>query len=529
MLETRSQPSRMAGDSPCFSVPADYLQFQNIGKTFPGVRALDGISFGVTEGSVHALMGENGAGKSTLLKILGGAYQPTSGTLSLGGTGQIFPDTAAALAAGVAIIYQELHLVPRLSVAENLYLGHLPANGGWVDRRALLEAARRQLDLLGEGIDPRREVGTLSIAQRQMIEIAKALSRNAKVIAFDEPTSSLTRRESDRLFEVIRRLRDEGRVILYVSHRMEEIYALCDAATVFRDGRHVATHARLSDLTPDALIREMVGRTIDDIFHYQPRPHGDGAPALEVSGLLGPGLCEPANLTVARGEILGIFGLIGAGRSELLRLLAGAARIGGGTVRADGQPVAIHRPADAIRAGIVLCPEDRKHEGIVPIRSVQENLNLSARRHHAALGFFVNERWERDNAAGHVRALGVKTPTLAQPIVHLSGGNQQKVILARWLSETVRVMMLDEPTRGIDVGAKSEIYSIIYDLAATGVGVLIVSSELPEVMGVCDRLLVMRQGRLVANLARGERTPEEILALALPVTAAPADLITTAP
>ena len=500
-------------------MPAVFLQFQSVGKTFPGVRALDDITFGVAEGSVHALMGENGAGKSTLLKILGGAYQPTSGTLSLAGATQVFPTTASALAAGVAIIYQELHLVPRLSVAENLYLGHLPASGGWVDRRELHEAAGRLLESLGEDIDPRTEVGTLSIAQRQMVEIAKALSRDAKVIAFDEPTSSLTRRESDRLFEVIRRLRDEGRVILYVSHRMEEIFALCDAATVFRDGRHVATHPQLSAITPDALIREMVGRTIEDIFRYQPRSHG--APALEVCGLRGPGLREPANLTVAKREILGVFGLIGAGRSELLRLLAGATPIEGGTVLVGGAPVAIRCPADAIRAGVVLCPEDRKHDGIVPIRSVQENLNLSARRSHAALGVFVDERWETANAAEHVRALGVKTPSLAQPIVHLSGGNQQKVILARWLSEDVRVMMLDEPTRGIDVGAKSEIYSIIYDLAARGVGVLVVSSELPEVMGICDRLLVMRQGCLVADLARGERTAEEILSLALPVTAAP--------
>ena len=503
---------------------ADYLLFQNIGKSFPGVRALDGIRFDVAEGSIHALMGENGAGKSTLLKILGGAYQPSEGSLTLGGVAQAFLSTSAALAAGVAIIYQELHLVPRLSVAENIFLGHLPRRGGWVQQRDLHAGAQRQLDLLGEEIDPRAEVGTLSIAQRQMVEIAKALSRDAKVIAFDEPTSSLTQRESDRLFEVIRRLRDQGRVILYVSHRMDEIFALCDAATVFRDGQHVATHPRLAEVGPDALIREMVGRTIEDIYRYQPRVHG--APALEVRGLEGSGLREPVDLTVAKGEIVGIFGLIGAGRSELLRLLAGVERAAGGTVAVDGKPVSIRRPADAIRAGLVLCPEDRKQEGIVPIRSVLENVNLSARRRHAAFGCLVDERWERANAGEHVRALGVKTPSLAQPIVHLSGGNQQKVILARWLSETVRVMMLDEPTRGIDVGAKSEIYAILYDLAARGAGVLVVSSELPEVTGICDRLLVMRQGRLVANLARGERSAEEILALALPLTAAPAEPLT---
>ena len=500
--------------------PAEYLRFQEISKTFPGVRALDGISFGVAEGSVHALMGENGAGKSTLLKILGGAYQPTGGSLSLGGVPRRFSSTASALSAGVAIIYQELHLVPRLSVAENLYLGHLPSRAGWVSRRALHEAARQLLALLGEDLDPRAEVGTLSIAQRQMVEIAKALSREAKVIAFDEPTSSLTRRESDRLFAVIRQLRDQGRAILYVSHRMEEIFSVCDAATVFRDGCHVATHPQLAAITTDTLVRQMVGRTIEDIYRYQPRSHG--SPALEVSSLSGQGLRELASLTVAKGEIVGVFGLIGAGRSELLRLLAGAVPVEGGTIRVDGQAVSIRRPADAIRCGLVLCPEDRKQEGIVPIRSVQENLNLSARRRHARLGFLVDEHWERANAGEHVRALGVKTPSLAQPIVHLSGGNQQKVILARWLSEEVRVMMLDEPTRGIDIGVKSEIYAILYDLAARGVGVLVVSSELPEVMGICDRLLVMRQGCLVADFARGERSAEEILSHALPLTAAPA-------
>ena len=498
---------------------SEYLRFENIGKTFPGVRALDEISFGLAEGGVHALMGENGAGKSTLLKILSGVYRQSAGTIIINGQARAFASTADALAAGVAVIYQELHLVPRLSVAENLYLGHLPRRGGWVSRRALHEAARQQLDLLGENIDSRAEVGTLSIAQRQMVEIAKALSRDAKVIAFDEPTSSLTKRESDRLFQVIRQLRAEGRVILYVSHRMEEIYALCDAATILRDGRHVATYPELKNITPKTLITKMVGRTIDDIFHYRSRPHGE--PVLEVLGLRGRGVQAPLDLTVSKGEIVGIFGLVGAGRSEFLKLLAGAETVRGGTIAVDGRPVVLRRPADAIRAGLVLCPEDRKKEGIVPIRSVLENLNLSARRQHSALGIFINDRWERENAESHVRSLAVKTPSLKQPIVHLSGGNQQKVILARWLSERIRVIMLDEPTRGIDIGAKSEIYSILYDLAERGIGVLIVSSELPEVMGICDRIIIMRQSRFVAQSGRGERTAEEILSLALPVANLP--------
>ncbi len=500
---------------------AEFLEFRGVAKSFPGVQALGGITFGVAEGSVHALMGENGAGKSTLLKILSGAYQPTAGTISLGGEAHVFHSTADAINAGVAVIYQELHLAPELSVAENLFLGHLPNRGGWVDRRALLEAAREQLARLGEEIDPRAKAGSLSIAQRQMIEIAKALSREAKVIAFDEPTSSLTTRESERLFKVIKDLQNQGRVILYVSHRMEEIFAICDAATVLRDGRHVETYARLEGVSPGTLISKMVGRAIEDIFHYTPRPHG--SVALEVKELLGPGLREPVSFSVAKGEIAGFFGLVGAGRSELLKLIYGAERAETGTIAVDGQPVSVESPGEAIRAGIVLCPEDRKKEGIVPIRSVMENLNLSARRHHATLGF-IDEKWERENAGQHVKSLGVKTPSLAQPIVHLSGGNQQKVILARWLSEQVKVIMLDEPTRGIDVGAKSEIYSIIYDLAQRGVGVIIVSSELPEVMGICDRILVMRQRRFVAEISRGEATPEKILSLALPVAPPPREI-----
>ncbi|HEY8898972.1 MAG TPA: L-arabinose ABC transporter ATP-binding protein AraG [Chthoniobacterales bacterium] len=497
---------------------AGYLQFKGIRKHFPGVRALDGVTFGVAEGSVHALMGENGAGKSTLLKTLSGAHRPTDGTLVIGGVDCAFASTADAIRAGVAVIYQELHLAPELSVAENLFLGHLPARAGWVDRRSLLEAARRQLEILGEEIDPRVKVGSLSIAQRQMVEIAKALSRDAKIIAFDEPTSSLTARESERLFRVIADLRKQGRVILYVSHRMEEIFAICDAATVLRDGRHVETFATLDRVEPGTLISRMVGRAIDDIFHYEPRARGTAA--LEVTQMLGPGLREPASFSVAKGEIVGFFGLVGAGRSELLKLIYGAERTKSGRVAVDGRAVTIRRPQDAIGAGIVLCPEDRKKEGIVPIRSVMENLNLSARRHHARAGF-INEKWERENAGRHVRALGVRTPSLEQPIVHLSGGNQQKVILARWLSEEVKVIMLDEPTRGIDVGAKSEIYSIIYDLAKRGVGVIVVSSELPEVMGICDRILVMRQGVVVAEVSREDATAEKILSLALPVSTPP--------
>jgi L-arabinose transport system ATP-binding protein len=492
-----------------------YLVFDAITKTYPGVKALRGVSFGVHEGTVHALMGENGAGKSTLLKALSGAHQPTTGTLRIAGKDHVFHSTSAAMAAGVAVIYQELHLVPEMTVAENIYLGHLPARGGLVDRSRLRELATQQLRRLGEDIDPDTKLAHLPIGQRQMVEIAKALTRGAKVIAFDEPTSSLSAREIDKLFKVIADLRSEGCAILYVTHRMEEVFRLCDACTVLRDGAHVKTYEALKAITPDVLVKDMVGRDIADVYGYRPRSHGE--PALEVERIFGPGVNAPVSLNVARGEILGLFGLVGAGRTELLKLLFGATPATAGSIKIHGSTTSVRRPADAIHAGLVYCTEDRKKEGIVPVASVQENCNISARRHHVRFGGIINERWEKQNAQHQSTSLAVKTPSLSQLIKNLSGGNQQKVILGRWLSEDVKVLMLDEPTRGIDVGAKSEIYNLIFKLAADGVGVLVVSSDLPEVLGLADRLLVMRQGKISAEFLRADFNPERILATALPV------------
>ena len=496
---------------------ATRLAFSAVTKDFPGVRALDDVSFAAEGGRVHALMGENGAGKSTLLKILSGAYTPTQGTLEIDGQPQVFDDTAAAIAAGVAVIYQELFLVPEMSVAENLFLGHLPARHGIIDQAKLRADARRQLAWVGEDIDPDTKVGHLPIAQRQLVEIAKALSRGARVIAFDEPTSSLSSREVERLFGVIRDLRARGHVVLYVTHRMDEVFAICDAVTVLRDGRHIRTFDSLTGLTVDEIIRQMVGRDLKNVFNYSPRPLG--APVLEVKQVAGPGLTAPVSLAVASGEIVGMFGLVGAGRSELLKLVYGAVPCTGGAVCLDGRGPTPASPRDAINRGLVFCPEDRKRDGIVPVRSVEENINLSARRHHAAGGFVLNNDWERTNAEQHVASLAIKTASLDTAIGFLSGGNQQKAILARWLSEKVRVILLDEPTRGIDVGAKSEIYAIIQRLAASGVGVLFVSSELPEVLGLADRVLVMRGGALSGEFTRGEATEERVLKAALPVTA----------
>jgi len=491
-----------------------FLQFEHISKTFPGVQALGDVSFSVSEGNVHALVGENGAGKSTLLKILSGASAPSAGCVRVAGTERRFASSAEAIRAGVAVIHQELQLAPDLSVAENIYLGNLPARIGILNRKQLRADAQRQLQRLGEDIDPFTPIRQLSMAQRQMVEIAKALARGAKILAFDEPTSSLSSREVQRLFAIIRELQRANHVILYVSHRLDEIFSLCDSATVLRDGRHVQTFTDLKTVSSDMLVNSMVGRNIADVFQYQARAHG--AMALELVGVSSRSLPKPASFGVKQGEIVGLFGLVGAGRSELMRLLYGAERMRTGTVHICGEPVVIRSPADAIRKGLMFCPEDRKQHGIVAVRSVLENINMSARRIHSHAGVLINERWERANANRQIRQLGIRTPSPRQLMRNLSGGNQQKAILARWLSEKIKVILLDEPTRGIDVGAKSEVYSIIFDLARQGVGVVIASSDLPEALGICDRLLIMRHGEIVGELAREQASEAAALRLALP-------------
>ena len=488
-----------------------YLSFRGIGKTFPGVNALTDISFDCYAGQVHALMGENGAGKSTLLKILSGNYAPTTGTLAIRGEEMAFADTTAALNAGVAIIYQELHLIPEMTVAENIYLGQLPHKGGVVNRSLLNYEAGLQLKHLGLDVDPLKY---LSIGQWQMVEIAKALARNAKIIAFDEPTSSLSKREIENLFRVIRELRQEGRTILYVSHRMEEIFALSDAITVFKDGRYVRTFSDMQQVNHDQLVQAMVGRDLGDIYHWKPREYGPER--LRLENVKAPGVRTPVSLSVRSGEIVGLFGLVGAGRSELMKGLFGGTRISAGRVSIDGARVDIQKPAHAIRAGMMLCPEDRKAEGIIPVHSVRDNINISARRKFIRAGCLINDSWESSNADHHIRSLNIKTPGPEQLIMNLSGGNQQKAILGRWLSEDMKVILLDEPTRGIDVGAKHEIYNVIYELAKRGVAVLFASSDLPEVLGVADRIVVMREGEIAGELLHEQANEQQALNLAMP-------------
>ncbi len=487
------------------------LTIRGISKGFSGVQALQDVSFDVRGGSVHALCGENGAGKSTLLKVLSGVHRPDQGSLEIDGKRCDFRSAIDALDGGVAVIYQELNLIPDMSIAENVWLGHYSRKGPFVDFKELERKTRESLQKVGLDVHPSTKLGSLSLAQKQMVEIAKALTRNAKVIAFDEPTSSLSSREVDTLFGLIAELKSRGMAILYVSHRMDEVTHLCDACTVLRDGRHVETFATMDGVNAGTIVNRMVGRDL-----VAPRTEDEqefGADVLSLNSITGPGLKEPISLSVRAGEIVGIFGLIGAGRTELLK----AVYLGSeGEVGIEGQNIPRKGAASSIKSGLVLCPEDRKHEGIVPMMSVAENLNLSIRRTLAKFGIWLASNEERKNAEDFRDRLRIKTASLQTPISNLSGGNQQKVILARWLSERIRVVLLDEPTRGIDVGSKAEIYGIVRDLARKGIAVLFVSSELPEVLALSDRVFVMCEGRVTGSMKTSEATEAKLLALALP-------------
>jgi L-arabinose transport system ATP-binding protein len=493
---------------------AHYLEFKNITKEFPGVKALDSVSFSVDKGSVHGLLGENGAGKSTLLKTLSGVHQPTGGEIYIDGQKKVFNSTRDSLDAGVSIIYQELNLVPEMTVSENLMLGHLPKKNPFIDKKKLREIAERKIEELAEDIDPNTKIKDLSIGQRQMIEIGKALLQNSRIIAFDEPTSSLSQREVEHLFEIIRGLKKQGYAIIYISHRMEEIFELCDSVTVLRDGQKIETFNNMEEVTHDLLVKRMVGREITDIYGYEPREQGEVI--FEVDDIYGEGLSEKVNFSVAAGEIVGFFGLVGAGRSELLKLVYGAKPVESGKVKVHGKEVKVDSPSAAIKGGVSLLPEDRKDEGIIPVRSVNENINISCRRHILKSNLFLDKEKEQENTEYYIDKLGIKTPSGEQLIGNLSGGNQQKAILARWLSEKIDIFLMDEPTRGIDVGAKYEIYKIMYQLAKEGKGVVFVSSDLPEVLGVADRVIVMRDGKVIGSLSREEANDEKVLSMALP-------------
>ena len=493
--------------------PIPFLRIRGLTKSFPNVKALADVGFDVRGGEILALMGENGAGKSTLLKVLSGDYRPDAGTLELAGRAVAFTSPSDAHGSGIRVIYQEPEIVGGVSVAENLYLGELPRHRlGWVDREELRRRVGDDLHRFGfaDVLDPAMLGEALSPAQRQLVEVVRALKSGVRLLCLDEPTSSLTEAESERLFALIGRLKADGMAIIYVSHRLREITRLADRVVILRDGRLVADDAA-SNLSQADIVRLMVGRALG--AQTREKRVADGNVVLRVVGLRTQIHAE-IDLEVRAGEVVGLAGLIGAGRSELARAIFGDFPRLGGTVEVAGRAVRPGDPRAAIAAGLAFAPEDRKGQALVLMRSVLENTTLPI-LDQLSVGHFVRRRRERAVAAGYVDRLRIRTPSLDQDVAKLSGGNQQKVVLARWLATKPRVLILDEPTRGIDVGAKAEIYQLIDELAQEGMGVLLISSELPEVLGLADRILVMQAGRITGELPAARASEAAVMELAM--------------
>ena len=485
------------------------LRLAGISKAFAGVRALDAVDFEVRAGEVHALCGENGAGKSTLMKIMSGIYQPDAGTICFNGASLTFGSPRAAEAHGVVMIHQELNLVPHLSVAENMFLAREPKRGWFIDRARMRADATRSLARLGVAIDPDLPVHQLPVAQQQMVEIAKALSMDAKVFIMDEPTSSLTEAETGHLFRAIGELRRDGVGIVYISHRLDEMARIVDRVTVLRDGRWISSSA-FAATTVDRIVAQMVGRELEDKFPPRrsiPTPQT----LLEVRGLRRDGAFGPVDFDLRRGEILGFAGLIGAGRTEVARTLFGAEAKDAGSIRFGGEELRVRSPIDAIRQGIAYVCEDRKAHGLAVKMTVAENITLANLHAVCRAGGFIDFNAETETARRYIDALGIRTTGPRQPARLLSGGNQQKVVIGKWLFRQARLIIFDEPTRGIDVGAKYAIYELMDRLAADGIGVILISSELPEILGLTDRVAVFHEGRLVKTLATRGTSQEEIM------------------
>jgi ABC-type sugar transport system ATPase subunit len=495
---------------------APAVSFERISKRFPGARALEDVSFAIAPGSCHALCGENGAGKSTLGKILAGIHSPDAGCLALFGQPVAFSGPEQALAAGVGMVHQELAFCENLSVAENLCLGALPASRGFVDPRAMRRKAESMLAAIGAQIDVRRRVGELTTGQQQMLQIATAVGTGARVIVFDEPTSSLSQHEADKLYELIGRLRDRGVTSIYVSHRMEEIFRLCDTVTILRDGAHVATQP-IAELTQASLVQMMIGRSLEEYFpshiHAQ-----IGEELLRVECLSSPGKFENLSFTLRAGEVLGFAGLVGAGRSEMAQALFGLDRAAIGRVYVRGQALDLGGPRHAMRAGLGLVPEDRKRQGLVLVMSALANTTLPILGRLSRWSF-IRRTAERALVGTYFERLRVRAGSVDVVTAALSGGNQQKLVLAKWLAAQCQVLMLDEPTRGVDVGAKAEIHLLIDDLASKGAGVILISSELPEVVNLCTRVIVLREGRIAGELPRAAATQDALMRLMAGVAA----------
>jgi len=492
------------------------LEMRAIFKSFPGVQALKDVSFEVKKGEVHALVGENGAGKSTLMKILSGAERADRGEILFRGQPVHITDTITARRLGISMIYQEFNLVPEMSVAENIFLGKEPTKGfGLIDWKRLHRETDEILRGLGVAMNPRDPIRRLSVAQQQMVEIAKAVSERSQIVIMDEPSATLTEHELANLFRLIGDLKAQGVSVIYISHRLDEIYQIADRVTVLRDGQWIATKP-VAEVTREEIVRMMVGRPLQEEF--PPRKAVIGEVVLEVRGLSRGGFLKDINLTIRRGEIVGVAGLVGAGRTEMARCIFGADPKDSGTILLEGKPVDIRQPRDAIESGIGFMTEDRKAQGLILSMSVLANVSLPSLESFSRAGFIKKDE-ERKAVRRFIDDLRIRTPSLSQLARHLSGGTQQKVVLAKWLLTNSKVLLFDEPTRGIDVGAKLEIYHLLNALAERGVGILMISSELPEVLGMSDRILVMREGRIVGELSRAQTTQEKVMAMATGETA----------
>lgn len=494
-------------------LPALLMEARGISKQFGAVEVLSDIDLGLQVGEIHALLGENGAGKSTFAKILAGVHQPTRGTLLMNGSPVHVSSPIAAQRLGIALIHQEPVSFPDLSVAENIIMGR--QGGGLLARvpwSRIKSDARQYMDMLEVAIDVNAPMRGLSIANQQMVEIARALASDSRLIIMDEPTAPLTPREVETLFTIARRLREEGRTIVFISHRLEEVRVLCDRFTIFRDGARIATDATHS-VSDEDIIRQMIGRTLKKYRRKHTTTIGDTA--LEVSGLTRSGAFQDVSFTLRKGEIIGLGGLVGAGRTDVARAIFGVAPAESGRISIAGQQVHIRQPTDAIELGMAFVPEDRAAAGIFASLPIEHNLS-AAIPHKIARNGFIRRAVERRLAEQSVRDLSIRLASLNQPIVELSGGNQQKVILARWLLTEPNILILDEPTRGIDIGVKAEFYDMIGQLAEAGRAILLISSELPELLSLCDRVLVMSEGRITADIARDEATQENIMQAAVP-------------
>jgi ribose transport system ATP-binding protein len=494
------------------------IELSKISKSFPGVKSLDGVSFSAARGEVHALVGENGAGKSTLIKTIAGAYEPDEGAIVFDGKPVKWAGPGEAKAAGIHVIYQELILFPEMSVADNIYIGQEPLNRfGFVDRRALEKGARSILTHLGHSLDPFAKLKSLTVADQQMVEIAKALVSDAKLLVLDEPTAVISGREAELLFATVRRLRDHGVCVVYISHRLEEIFALADRVTVLKDGKLVGTRG-VGEISRDDLVAMMVGRPLADIYPPKRLVPSD-APVLSVRGLKAAPRVKDVSFDLRPGEILGLAGLVGSGRSETAHAIFGSLQRDAGDVILDGKLLPPGRPDQAIARGLGLLTEDRKGEGLLMNLEMSANVSAPTVKRFCK-GPFVDRAAERSVAREEIARFRIAVPGPAADVKPLSGGNQQKILFARWARACRRVVILDEPTRGVDIGAKVEIYRIIHELAASGVGVLVISSELPEVLGLAGRILVMKEGRIAGELA-GEQADEESIMRLAALDAAP--------